>query len=110
MKKPIIPDFDDPQWWWEGLPYVALRDLKNEYADKEAIMAELSEDCTCAHPQPIADSEEMHIICARCRRPISQKIQYHCELYEFSRQDEPCINQCDGCRIFESKHWPNVYK
>ena len=29
--------------------------------------------------------------------------QYHCELFEFGRQDERCLKQCLGCECMESQ-------
>ena len=27
--------------------------------------------------------------------------QYHCELYDFGRQNNPCSKQCEGCKVNE---------
>jgi len=70
--KPIIPNFDDPQWWWSGMPYVALRDIKDEYADKDALLNELKEEnkCKCKEPKKLVESESEKIICVKCYKPV----------------------------------------
>lgn len=70
--KPIIPDFSDPDWWWAGMPYVALRDIQDEYADKESLMAELEEGakCKCEDSQKIVESKTEMIICVKCWKAL----------------------------------------
>ena len=64
-----LPQLNDPDWWWSGMPYVALRDIQDEYADKDAILDELEGDdtkCKCEEPKKMVDSEEEQIICVKC--------------------------------------------
>ena len=67
-----LPQLNDPDWWWSGMPYVALRDIQDEYADKEALMAELQEDakCKCKYPLKMVDSETQMIICVKCWKAL----------------------------------------
>jgi hypothetical protein len=39
----------------------------------------------------------------KCGRVKRADVTHHCELYNFGRQQEPCINQCDSCRFWEQQ-------